>query len=141
MCNVLDYQKPELGLPTQYHSDLAQVSQSNLGLSNWKEFYLDPDLQVLITHALAQNLDLESVRSRLIAARSQVTITDAALYPTLELGLDAERSVDSGITNTDPDHSNEFTFEGTVSWELDIWGLTNAEVKLSMRAFCQLKIR
>ncbi|MCT8988488.1 efflux transporter outer membrane subunit [Shewanella phaeophyticola] len=117
-----DYQKPELGLPTQYHSDLAQVSQSNLGLSNWKEFYLDPDLQVLITHALAQNLDLESVRSRLIAARSQVTITDAALYPTLELGLDAERSVDSGITNTDPDHSNEFTFEGTVSWELDIWG-------------------
>lgn len=117
-----DYQRPELELPTQFDSELVQDSNNNVGLSKWKEFYLDPNVQVLISHALAQNLDLESVRSRLIAARSKVTVTDAALYPVLGLDAGAERSIDSGITSSNPDHGNEFTLEGTVSWELDIWG-------------------
>ncbi|WP_285162832.1 efflux transporter outer membrane subunit [Shewanella goraebulensis] len=117
-----EYERPVLEIPEQYHDDLAQESQTNLGLSKWKEFYLDPELQVLISHALSQNLDLETVRSRLIAARSKVTVTDAALYPSLGLEAGAERSIDSAITSTDPDHGNEFTLDGVVSWELDIWG-------------------
>ncbi|PMG74560.1 RND transporter [Shewanella sp. 10N.286.51.B7] len=117
-----DYQRPEMELPAQYHDDLAQEPQTNLGLSKWKSFYLDPDLQILISHALSQNLDLESVRSRLIAARSKVTVTGAALYPSLGLEAGAERAIDSAITSTDPEHGNEFNLAGTVSWELDIWG-------------------
>lgn len=117
-----DYQRPELELPDQYHSELIQESSSNVGLSKWREFYLDPNLQPLISHALAQNLDLESVRSRLIAARSNITVTDAALYPALGVNAGAERSIDSGLTSTDPQHGNEYNLEGTVSWELDIWG-------------------
>lgn len=117
-----DYQRPDIEVPAQYHDDLAQESQENLGLANWKAFYLDEDLQVLISHALEQNLDLETVRSRLIAARREVTVTDSALYPAFGINADAERSIDSAITNTDPEHGNEFTLDGTVSWELDVWG-------------------
>ncbi|RTR33447.1 efflux transporter outer membrane subunit [Shewanella atlantica] len=117
-----DYQQPELTLPSQYHNELQQVEGDNIGKTQWRNFYLDPHLQPLISHALEQNLDLEAMRSRLIAARQRITVTDAALYP--EVGIDAygERSLDSGLTNTDPSAENEFSLSGVVSWELDIWG-------------------
>ncbi|QLE84600.1 efflux transporter outer membrane subunit [Shewanella sp. Scap07] len=117
-----DYQRPNVELPPQYHQDLAQDSVENGGQVAWQSFYLDPNVRELIEHALKQNLDLEAVRSRLIAARSQITVTDAALYPSLGVEANAERSIDSAITNTDPTHGNEFDIAGTVSWELDIWG-------------------
>lgn len=117
-----DYERPELELPPQYFDELAQESANNIGLSHWRDFYLDPDLQVLITHALSKNINLETVRSRLLAARSNVTVTDAALYPALGIDANAERSIDSAITSTNPSHQNEFDLVGTVSWELDIWG-------------------
>lgn len=117
-----DYQRPDVELPAQYHHELVQNTIDNDGLVPWQSFYLDPNVRKLISYALAQNLDLEAVRSRLIAARSKVTVTDATLYPELGLGANAERSVDSGITSTNPTHSNEFDIAGTVSWELDIWG-------------------
>ncbi|WP_394200104.1 efflux transporter outer membrane subunit [Shewanella waksmanii] len=117
-----DYQRPELAVPSQYHQELTQDATDNAGLIAWQTFYLDPNVRQLIEHALKQNLDLAAVRSRLIAARSQVTVTDAALYPELGLAANAERSIDSGITSDDPTHGNEFDIAGTVSWELDIWG-------------------
>ena len=117
-----DYQQPDLEIPGQYHHDLAQDTGLNIGMTPWREFYLDPDLQVLIEHALSKNLDLETVRSRLIAARSKITVTDAALYPALGINANGERSIDSGITSSNPSHENEFDLAGTVSWELDIWG-------------------
>ncbi len=117
-----DYQRPELELPAQYHDDLVQDDSDNDGVVSWQSFYLDPYVRELISHALAQNLDLESVRSRLIAARSRVTVTDSALYPELGVTGSAERSSESGITNVDPSLENQFDIAGTVSWELDIWG-------------------
>ncbi|WP_076411474.1 efflux transporter outer membrane subunit [Shewanella sp. UCD-KL12] len=117
-----DYQRPELDIPEQFHQELQQTGGQNIGLSHWREFYLDPDLQVLIEHALAQNLDLEGVRSRLLAARAGVTVTDAALYPVVGLNANGERALDSALTNTDPVKEDTFDIAGTVSWELDIWG-------------------
>ncbi|QYK00638.1 efflux transporter outer membrane subunit [Shewanella psychrotolerans] len=117
-----DYQRPDVDLPAQYHHELVQDTIDNDGLVAWQSFYLDPNVRKLISYALAQNLDLEAVRSRLIAARSKVTVTDATLYPEFGLGANAERSIDSGITNTNPTHGNEFDIAGTVSWELDVWG-------------------
>ncbi len=117
-----DYEQPELSLPQQYHDELLQEKGSNIGQTQWREFYLDPNLQSLISHALAQNLDLEAVRSRLIAARQRVTVTDAALYPKVGLDANGERSLDSGLTSTDPESEDEFSLSGVVSWELDIWG-------------------
>lgn len=117
-----DYQRPDVALPEQYNQELVQESTDNAGLIDWQAFYLDPNVRQLISHALEQNLDLKSVKSRLIAARSQVTVTDAALYPEFGLAANAERSVDSGITSSEPTLGNEFDIAGTVSWELDIWG-------------------
>ncbi|WP_394129725.1 efflux transporter outer membrane subunit [Shewanella maritima] len=117
-----DYERSDMVLPAQYQQELVQEQTKNVGQVKWQEFYLDPNVQQLISHALGQNLDLAAVRSRLIAARSQMTVTDAALYPDVGMEVNAERSIDSGITSTNPTHGNEFDIAGTVSWELDIWG-------------------
>ncbi len=117
-----DYQQPQLDLPSQYHNELLQIEGENIGKTQWRDFYLDPQLQPLISQALAQNLDLETVRSRLIAARQRITVTGAALYPKIGIDGYGERSLDSGLTSTDPSSENEFNLSGVVSWELDIWG-------------------
>ncbi|WP_076537221.1 efflux transporter outer membrane subunit [Shewanella sp. UCD-KL21] len=117
-----DYQRPDLNIPAQYHQELQQTDGQNVGLRHWREFYLDLDLQVLIEHALDQNLDLEGVRSRLLAARAGVTVTDAALFPAIGLEAEGERALDSALTNTDPVKEDTFYVAGTVSWELDLWG-------------------
>ena len=117
-----DYQRPELDVPQQYLDELQQSEGQNVGLKHWREFYLDPELQVLIEHALDQNLDLEGVRSRLLAARANVTVTDAQLYPVVGLNASAERALDSALTSTDPVEEDTFYVAGTVSWELDLWG-------------------
>ncbi|USD36592.1 efflux transporter outer membrane subunit [Ferrimonas sp. SCSIO 43195] len=117
-----DYQRPQLDLPAQYHDNTDTVSTTHLGQQSWRQYYRDPNLQRLIEQALAQNLDLQSTASKLRAARSQVTVTDAALYPELSLSASGERSVDSGLTSTDPDIEDTLYLAGVVSWELDLWG-------------------
>lgn len=117
-----DYQRPDLEIPEQFHHELQQTDEQNVGLKHWRDFYLDPDLQVLIEHALDQNLNLEGVRSRLLAARAGVTVTDAALFPVVGLDANGERALDSALTSTDPVKEDTFYVGGTVSWELDLWG-------------------
>ncbi|SDK33760.1 efflux transporter, outer membrane factor (OMF) lipoprotein, NodT family [Ferrimonas sediminum] len=117
-----DYQRPQLDLPAQYHSDTDTGSDTHLGQQSWRQYYRDPNLQRLIEQALAQNLDLQTTASKLRAARSQVTVTDAALYPELSLSASGERSLDSGLTSTDPDIEDTLYLAGVVSWELDLWG-------------------
>lgn len=117
-----DYQRPELDIPQQYLDELQQTDGQNVGLKHWREFYLDPELQRLIEHALDQNLDLEGVRSRLLAARAGVTVTDAELYPVVGLKGSGERALDSALTSTNPVEEDTFSVAGTVSWELDLWG-------------------
>lgn len=117
-----DYQRPDIDIPEQYLEELQQTEGLNAGLKHWREFYLDPELQLLIEHALDQNLDLEGVRSRLLAARANVTVTDADLFPVVGLNASGERALDSALTSTDPVKEDTFYVAGTVSWELDLWG-------------------
>ncbi|WP_237524039.1 efflux transporter outer membrane subunit [Shewanella sp. KX20019] len=117
-----DYHRPDLEIPEQFQQELQQTDGQNVGLKHWREFYLDPDLQILIEHALDQNLDLEGVRSRLLAARAGVTVTDAALFPVVGLDANGERALDSALTSTDPVKEDTYYIAGTVSWELDLWG-------------------
>lgn len=115
-----EYQRPQLPLPE--HFDATPGTELHLGTLPWRQFFLDPQLQQLIDKALQDNLSLEQARSRLVAAREQTTVTDAALYPEFSLGLNAERESESGLTNSDPEISDTFNLDGMMSWEIDLWG-------------------
>lgn len=103
-------------------SDAAAVNSFNSGALEWREFYQDPVLQSLIEHALSNNLDLQMAQSRLLAARSSMTVADSALWPDVAIEAGYERTLDSAATNTDPVPETTLDLVGAVSWELDLWG-------------------
>jgi NodT family efflux transporter outer membrane factor (OMF) lipoprotein len=59
---------------------------------NWWRAFHDPVLAELIDRALANNLDIAIAVARVREARAQERAARAALYPTLDAGLGAERS-------------------------------------------------
>src|SRR5690242_8807325 len=69
--------------------DLPAATANNPALERWWLAFNDPTLTALIDEALAKNLDLRAAIARVDSARSQVTLAQADLYPTINLGVDA----------------------------------------------------
>ena len=122
-----DYTRPEITLPTEYD---AAISRDNISSDNnaqlpqvkWQDFYQDDTLTQLITQALTDNLDYAAAKSRLRAARAEMTSVDADFYPKLQLDTSVERALDSALTNTAPSPESTIDLLGSVSWEVDLWG-------------------
>ncbi len=116
-------QSPEGGLPRTFS---LYTSESEPEVLWWEEFN-DPDLNVLITEALSDNLTLKEAWSRLVQSRALAVQAGAALYPDLtgtgEADYSRQRS-DNGSRNT---ISNEDYSLGVISsYELDLWGRIRA---------------
>ena len=133
-----DYERPELTLPSQYQAQILsqtsveQGSLKEVSALSWRHFYQDPVLILLIEHALSSNLDLQMAQSRLLAARSKMTVVDSALWPEVSASAGFERSLDSGATSKDPSPSTTLDLAGTVSWELDLWGANRRASEAAM---------
>ncbi|RON47891.1 efflux transporter outer membrane subunit [Pseudomonas frederiksbergensis] len=106
---------------------LEQASErgENPDLRQWWQVFNDPVLDQLITDADAHNSSLKIAGLRVMEARAQLGIAQAARYPQLQQAnvdlLYAERRQYSG---SNPRNSNFWQFsEGfDVGWELDFWG-------------------
>jgi NodT family efflux transporter outer membrane factor (OMF) lipoprotein len=92
-------------------------------ITRWWEEFNDPDLNTLITTALADSFTLKEAWARLNQARALAVQAGADLYPdltgTAEASYEDQRS-DTGFRRT---VSNENYFLGVASsYELDLWG-------------------
>ncbi len=74
--------------PQAYTAGAGDVAPASIG---WREFLLDPRLELLITLALERNRDLQVAVERIEEARGQFRVQDADRYPTLGLNADASR--------------------------------------------------
>ncbi|MGC9159032.1 MAG: efflux transporter outer membrane subunit [Terracidiphilus sp.] len=92
----------------------------------WWEIYRDPRLNQLEERVTAQNPTLRQALESYLAARDQVRVARAALFPELSLGASAQReevsqngpSAPSIVSNT----FNDLVLAGQASWEPDFWG-------------------
>jgi len=80
-----NYHRPAISTPTTYrdlsgNSQLQAQAQSYADLPWWQVFQ-DPQLQELIRTALKQNYDLQLATERINAARAELVITRASLFP------------------------------------------------------------
>jgi multidrug efflux system outer membrane protein len=121
-CAVTQPVTPKLDLP----SGSATAAQNEL-LQHWWVAFNDPVLTTLIEEAFANNLDLKAALARIDAARSQVTLAQSYLVPSVDLAVNAGRSRISA--NTSPplpsgtgQTSNNFQVGLQASYELDLWG-------------------
>jgi multidrug efflux system outer membrane protein len=107
--------------------ELPAPTVAQLDLSHWWTSFGDPALTSLVDEALTNNLDLQVAMARIDAARAQVRLARADLYPSLDLGVGVSRSkvtevgtvpIPRGISPT----GNDFRVGLSAAYEIDLWG-------------------
>jgi outer membrane protein, multidrug efflux system len=107
--------------------ELPAPTVGTLELLHWWTNFDEPALNTLVDEALANNLDLQAAMARVDTARAQVKLASADLYPSLNLGVNAERSRSTQVgTNPLPPGfaatGNDFRLGLNASYEVDLWG-------------------
>ncbi len=119
-----DYQRPAAPVGAHY----PQKSDSTLPATaplDWKTTFSDPQLQALITLALANNRDLRVAALRVEEAMALYGIQRADLFPSIgaQVGLDRSRTpADLNLTGRPLVGSAYQAGLGLSSWEIDLWG-------------------
>ena len=101
------------------------VSQKTVKIdTQWWKGFGDENLNLLIEEALKNNDDLRLAVVNVKKARAIYGISEAQMYPQLNLGADATR--ESRSANSYPSSFggtyNNFSLSASVSYELDFWG-------------------
>lgn len=124
----VDPQKPELPLPDALPSQAMVTSP----LPNpWWTLFGDARLNELVVEALKHNPDAQVAAARVLEARSFLRIANADRVPTVNLEGNATRSKQSEASLAQQGlgdipgfqtHQTLYTVQGTVAYELDLWG-------------------
>jgi len=117
----VDPQKPELPLPEALPAQTLQTTQLP---DPWWTLFADSTLDQLVDEALAHNPDVAIAAARVAEARAGLRITNADRLPTVNLEGNATRSQSSAfLTTPGIDRTRTtYTVQGTVGFELDLWG-------------------
>lgn len=102
------------------------LARAQADLSRWWQLFGDPLLDSIVSRAHASNPGLEIAALRVLEARAQLAIADSLKYPQSQV-----LSGDASYVNPprsdllellDVDDFWQFSFGGSVVWELDFWG-------------------
>lgn len=104
-------------------NDTEAISQQLPASDPWWVYFDDAALDTLISMGQDANLNLEIAMRRMEAARRQVDVARAAYFP--QIGVNA------GYTRSYADRTgaNRWTVQGTMNWELDLFGRVTAQVR------------
>jgi multidrug efflux system outer membrane protein len=91
----------------------------------WVKSFNDPGLEVVVSEAIANNLDLRQSAARVEEARESVVVVGAKLKPQVNapLSADTTRSTEKDVTQQNQSSS----VLAEVSWEIDVWGRVRAQ--------------
>jgi outer membrane protein, multidrug efflux system len=118
-----DYKRPELKLPSQHRGALSEEDKVSLADLPWWEIFKDADLKLLIEEALLNNYDLRIASARVEEVRELARIKRGDYYPQVNYSAmdNYGRNVPSYALPAGT-HSNAFTGNIQMQWELDVWG-------------------
>ncbi len=128
-CNVgPKYTRPTVPTAPDFRgADNTSVSSdpaTSLGDKKWAEVFREPELQQLITTALANNLDLRVAAERVLEQQQQVRITRANQFPTLNVGGSGIGADIPGNTGFNVESPLAFgSFNLMAAWTPDFWGI------------------
>ncbi|MBG7618639.1 efflux transporter outer membrane subunit [Herbaspirillum sp. AP02] len=119
-----DYQRPAAPVASHYPQQPDSTVPATAPL-DWRATFSDPQLQTLISLALANNRDLRVAALRVEEAMALYGIQRADLFPTIgaQVGLDRSRTpADLNLTGRPLVGSAYQAGLGLSSWEIDLWG-------------------
>ncbi len=121
------YRRPEMNPPPQNRFAEGPAQAASLADAPWWVIFNDPQLQDLISQAIANNLDLRAATARVEQARAQAGVAKSFLYP--EIGASAgytanklSRVSDPPQTASDERTTHNWNASFALSWELDLFG-------------------
>jgi NodT family efflux transporter outer membrane factor (OMF) lipoprotein len=103
-------------IPAQWRSP----ADGTAPIERWWQGFGDPALAALVERSLARNTDLLTGAERLDAAREQIRLSRAALLPSLDAVLGAQRSQDFGAAGLTTTTAAQPGLQ--LSYEADLWG-------------------
>ena len=123
-----DYQRPaaQLGLPDSYTA-AGPLATAPTVADNWWTLFGDPQLDSLVTQALATSPDARIAALRIEEADALLRQVDAALLPQVNVDASGSRSRISQtnatpIPSTAPITRSSARLALSTSFELDVWG-------------------
>jgi HAE1 family hydrophobic/amphiphilic exporter-1 len=129
--NVLS-KKESKEVPTSYE---GKSDTTNIATVQWREYFNDPNLILLIDSALKNNQELNITMQEINIAKNEIRVRKGEYLPfvTLNGGAGVEKvgrytSQGANDTNTEilpgkefPEPLPDFMFSAKASWELDVW--------------------
>ena len=133
------------GLTQSYDGSTDTTNSADI---KWKEFFIDPNLAVLIDSALKNNQELNIIIQEINIAQNEVMARKGAYLPFLDVGggtgiekvgrytrfgsNDASTEIVPGKIT--PENLGDFLVSADVSWQVDIWKqLRNAKKSAYLR--------
>lgn len=110
----------------RYPLEPSNTARSASGRSaesiGWREFFIDPKLQVLIELALKNNRDLRISILNVEAARAQYQVSRATLLPSVWADVSQTRGRGDASRAPQAPLSSSYYVGAGASWELDLFG-------------------
>ena len=119
------HERPALATAPDYPAEFAgDVTLGQRATEvNWRDFFADPQLEVLIAQAIERNRDLAVAIAQIEEARGLYRIQDADRLPTVGASADATRTRGASLTGPGTATTNRYSVGvGVTSFELDFWG-------------------
>ena len=118
-------------------------------ITNWKGYFVDPNLLELIDTALTSNLDLFIALQKMEAAKAGIGAAKGLLLPNLSAGasaaqrkfglytMDGAGNISTYITPGQivPVHLPDYYFGLQTTWEVDIWGKLRNKKKAALSRY------
>jgi multidrug efflux system outer membrane protein len=136
------YEQPAAPVQAAYEGVEASAAATPVADIGWKEFFPDPELQSLLTRALANNRDLRIATLNVEAARAQYRIQRADLVPAIDAGGTAnnQRTPASLSTTGQSELTRTYTAGfSTTAFELDLFGRVRSLRRAALEQYFSLE--
>lgn len=140
-----NYRPPDTPLPPSYAEPHASAGLSDVDLASWWTAFGDPELDKLVSRAIAQNLDVENAAARIREARAQERVAGAGTLPEVSANSSvtheriSEHAIPVPPGSGGGGNGTGFGLPGSefttfrvgfdASWELDLFGKTRREIE------------
>ena len=113
----------------------SATSETTIANMSWREFFTDPQLQLLIEQALANNTDLNSARINIEKSQISLRTKKLAFLPSLYFSPQGSLSSFDGAKAT-----KSYTLPLDISWDIDVFGSMRNKKRAAQAALLQAQM-